>query len=193
MAESSFSPRSAVQGGDASDQVAPVDRLLDILLADFGFLEARLASRLGSREVAAEVLQEIYLKLRSNPNIGDVRDARAYLYRMALNFAKNQWRSERRMVAMDEAMITGLADDAPGPEQTVVGWDEMNRLMELLQSLPSKRREIFLARWRDDKKLLEIAVEFGMHKRSIQKELDRAEQLLKRKLRRPHGKVQGRL
>ncbi|MFW2448503.1 MAG: sigma factor-like helix-turn-helix DNA-binding protein [Qipengyuania pacifica] len=61
----------------------------------------------------------------------------------------------------------------------------MSRALQALHALPIRRQAIFLAKWRDEKTQGEIAAEFGLHKRSVQKELARAEKYLRKVLRRP--------
>lgn len=58
----------------------PVKQLLIVLEADYVVLLTRLSARLGSRETAAEILHDVYVKLRSKPVIGELRSPRAYLY-----------------------------------------------------------------------------------------------------------------
>lgn len=162
-----------------------VDQLIATLLTDYELLQQRLAGYAGSREVAAEILHDVYLKLRAHPQIGEVQHPRAYLYRMAINLTKNQWRNDSRMLPIDDATILALPDEAPDQERTVLAFDEWNRALEHLGSLPAKRRAIFLAKWRDEKTQIEIASDLGLHKRTVQKELDRAERFLRKKLWRP--------
>lgn len=168
-----------------SEATSSLELLLNALLADQGELLARLTAALGSRDMAQEMLHDVYLKLKSEPRIGEIRSPRAYLYRMAINLAKNKRRTESRFVSVDDVMITGVPDEAPDQERILLATDEMDRAVEFLRSLPPKRKAIFLARWRDEKTQVEIASEFGMHKRSVQKELDKAERFLKHKLGRP--------
>lgn len=162
-----------------------VDQLLATLLTDYALLQERLARHVGTTEAAAEILHEAYLKLRSHPQIRDVQHPRAYLYRMAINLAKNERRNNGRLLEIDDAAILAFADDAPDQERIVLAFDEWNRALQHLASLPAIRRAIFLAKWRDEKTQVEIASDLGLHKRTVQKELDRAERFLRKKLWRP--------
>ena len=88
---------------------------------------------------------------------------------------------------LDVAELSEFPDSTPDQEAAVLAADEMDRALEALHSLPLKRQAIFLARWRDEKQQNEIAADFGLHKRSVQKELVRAETYLRKILRRPKG------
>ncbi|WP_091148540.1 RNA polymerase sigma factor [Novosphingobium sp. CF614] len=164
---------------------APAARLLAALEAEYSHLLDRLSSHLRSREAAEDALHDAYIKLRAEPNIGDLRSPRSYLYRMAINLAANRRRRERRMTAASEATLLEFPADDPDPERVALASNEMDRALAALHTLPSKRRMIFLARWRDEKSQAEIAAEFGLHLRSVQKELSKAETYLRRVLRRP--------
>jgi RNA polymerase sigma-70 factor (ECF subfamily) len=76
-------------------------------------------------------------------------------------------------------MIQSLRDEAPGPERTALAKQDVGKLLGALAALPEQRREIFLARWRDDLSHREIAALFGVHKRTVQKELAKAERFLR--------------
>jgi RNA polymerase sigma-70 factor (ECF subfamily) len=86
---------------------------------------------------------------------------------------------------MDDAAVHEIPDGAPDQEAAALATDEMNRALQALHALPVRRQAIFLAKWRDEKSQGEIAAEFGLHKRSVQKELTRAELYLRKILRRP--------
>jgi RNA polymerase sigma factor (sigma-70 family) len=166
-------------GGDRS-----ITLLLSVLRCDYEMLLDRLAVRLGSREAAIEALHDVYLKLRNDIAIGNVNSPRAYLYRMALNLTANARRKVDRMMIVDPSSLTSFADAAPDPEKVAIASDEFAHAMQALHELPYRCREIFLAKWRDEKPQAAIAAEFGLHKRSVQKELARAEGHIRRKLRR---------
>lgn len=174
-----FDVSTDTAGGD------PVKQLLTLLETDYLVLLTRLSARLRSPEAATEILHDVYVKLRSEPAIGELHNPRAYLYRMSVNFAKNRRRSDWRSVNMNDAALDEIPDDAPDQEAAIFAMDEMNRALQALHALPTRQQAIFLAKWRDEKLQSEIAAEFGLHKRSVQKELTRAELYLRKVLRRP--------
>lgn len=173
---------------DASFQAtsqSPVQQLLALLEIEYEPLLTRLSAHLRSPEAAADALHDVYVKLRAEPSIGDLYNPLAYLYRMAVNLAKNRSRSDRHTVNIDDAGLSEFPDSAPDQESAALATDEMSRVLRALHTLPAQRQAIFLAKWRDEKSQGEIAVEFGLHKRSVQKELARAEAHLRKILRRP--------
>lgn len=159
--------------------------LLAAFETDYLVLLHRLSHRLRSQEAAEDALHDVYLKLRSEPDIGEMRNHRAYLYRMSLNLAKNHIRAQSRTMTVDDFILALVPDIAPDPEQVAFARLEMERAFQALHAMPERRRQLFLARWRDGMPQAEIALEFGLHKRSVQKELARAETFLRKVLRRP--------
>lgn len=177
---------------DGSFQAAsqsPVEQLLALFEIEYATLLRRLSAHLRSPEAAAEALHDVYVKLRAEPSIGDLHSPRSYLYRMAINLAKNRSRSDWRTVNMDDAALFEIPDGAPDQEAAALATDEMSRALRALHALPARRQAIFLAKWRDEKSQGEIAAEFGLHKRSVQKELARAETYLRKILHRPKQPV----
>lgn len=189
MIEDSEPPQPAEASElDASIQATsqrPVQQLLGLLETEYESLLIRLSAHLRSPEAAADALHDVYVKLRAEPSISDLHNPRAYLYRMAVNLARNRSRSDRHTIAIDDAGLPEFPDSAPDQESAALATDEMNRVLRALHALPAQRQAIFLAKWRDEKSQGEIAVEFGLHKRSVQKELARAEAHLRKILRRP--------
>lgn len=159
-------------------------QLLVVLEAEYPALLVRLSAHLRSPETAAEALHDVYLKLRSEPSIGDVRSPRSYLYTMAVNAARNGKRNNWRVVDVADAAFHDIPDNTPNQEAITIATDEMSRALQALHALPERRRAMFLAKWRDDKTQAEIAAQFGLHKRSVQKELARVEMHLRKVLRR---------
>lgn len=171
-------------GEVSSSERIPVDLLLETLEQEYLLLVQRLSNHLGSREAAEEALHDAYLKLKAGPNIVNLRAPLPYLYRMTINLALNQRRNQGRLQTLGDADIAHFPDDDPGPERIALATDEIERALTALHKLPSRRREIFLARWRDEKSQAEIATEFAMHKRSVQKELSKVEKYLRKVLGR---------
>ena len=155
-------------------------KLLRVLLeAEYDLLLGRLTRALRSADAASEALHDAYLKLEGGAVLGEIRQPLSYLYRMAINLAKNRRRHERLFTPADAAAVVGLADDTPDSERAVGARQALARVLDALETLPAQRRDIFLAAWRDEKKQVEIAAEFGLHKRTVQKELARAERHLR--------------
>src|SRR3546814_1213694 len=145
---------------------SPVDQLLALLETEYVVLLTRLSAHVRSPDVAAEIIHDVYVKLRSEPAISEIHSPRAYLYRMAVNFAKNRNRSDWRAVNMGDEELLEIPDDAPDQQTAALALDETNRAMDALHALPTRQRTIFLAKWRDEKLQREIDAEFGLNRQS---------------------------
>ena len=159
--------------------MAPAIDLLQFLTKDYAHLLRRLTRRFGSIDFAADALQDVYVRLRTGPLKGKVSRPRAYLYRMAVNLGLNVARRDERSRPLEASLIENFADTAPNSERIVAGINELDFVLQELHKLPDQRKAIFLARWRDEKELAVIAGEFGLHRRTVQKELARIEKHLR--------------
>ncbi|HEX7820705.1 MAG TPA: sigma-70 region 4 domain-containing protein [Sphingobium sp.] len=65
----------------------------------------------------------------------------------------------------------------------MTGIHDLDLALSALRELPVRQQQIFLAWWRDEKSQAEIASLFGLHKRTVQKELARTEAYIRRSLR----------
>ena len=161
------------------ENMAPAIDLLQFLTKDYAHLLRRLTRRFGSIDFAADALQDVYVRLRTGPLKGKVSRPRAYLYRMAVNRGLNLARRDERSRPLEASLIENFADTAPNSERIVAGINELDFVLQELHKLPGQRKAIFLARWRDEKELAVIAGEFGLHRRTVQKELARTEKHLR--------------
>lgn len=164
--------------GSAADLLAALEQ-------DYVALLVKLSAYLRSPDAAADALHDTYVKLRSQPPVTDLRQPRAYLYRMAINLALNSRRKDVRTVPSEMFEFEALPDAAPDPERSALAIREMEQMFAALHALPPRSRAIFLARWRDEKTNEEIATTLGIHKRSVQKDLARTELHLRAMLGRP--------
>ncbi len=69
--------------------------LKNLLLTRYAYLGRQLERFAGSKDDAADALQETWLRLEVMPEVG-LRHGKAYLLRMASNIAVDQFRRERR-------------------------------------------------------------------------------------------------
>jgi RNA polymerase sigma factor (sigma-70 family) len=149
--------------------------LLSLLVASYDDLRARLVRRAGSAELADEALQDTFLRLSNATGIGPVRDLKAYLFRVALSVVSNRRVAERRRRIVSEAdAVADMVDDKPGPDRVVEARSEIGALKQVIQELPARRREIFMATFVDEIPLRETAAHFGVSVRTVQVEIKQA-------------------
>lgn len=151
------------------------ETLQRMLVLGYDDLRTRLTYRLGSADLAGDVLHETYLRLARPVPLGPVRSPKRYLLRIAMNIAFKRLRRDRRFFTLLDAKVAlGLADDAPDPSRSVEARLEVEALQQALADLTPRRREILLASRLDGVPLREIAQRHGISQRMVEIELRRA-------------------
>lgn len=146
--------------------------LSELLVDRYGELRARLVRRLGSTELAAEALQETWLRLQRPGHAGALQRPDAYLFRAALNIAADKRVAERRRLALSEVEALRHADDDElDPERIAASREEIAALADALDELPPRRRAIFLAARLDELPHRLIAERHGVSTRLVEREL----------------------
>jgi RNA polymerase sigma factor (sigma-70 family) len=147
-------------------------QLRSAFLSGYGDLLKWLTGKLGSRESAEDALQDAYLRLERAPELPEVKNARAYLLRIALNSAHNRRRSERAHLSVSEGReFLDILDEQPTPEHTASDRSDIDALRRALADLPQRRRDIFLAAWGEGLSREEISARFGLAPRTVRQEL----------------------
>ncbi len=94
--------------------------------------------RLGRREEAQDVIQELYLKLHRQ-HLHEVRSARCYLYRALSNSCTQLLRERRRIEYVDVTSLRDLHAEDIAPSD----FDEEQALIaRLLATLPNEQSEV---------------------------------------------------
>jgi RNA polymerase sigma-70 factor (ECF subfamily) len=136
--------------------------LREALLLDYEDLKERLTQRLGSAELASDVLQDTWVRLEHATSIGPVERPRPYLLRMAHNLALKRLKAQPKTVTLDDARVAlGLTDASPGPLQ----------IAEARADLTPRRRNILLAARLDGMPLQKLAARHGISQRLVEREL----------------------
>ncbi|MHA6192867.1 RNA polymerase sigma factor [Pseudomonas wadenswilerensis] len=149
--------------------------MVKLLLASYDDFRTRLKRRLGSEDLAADVLHETYLRVDRLGDIGDVKRPQAYLFRIALNIAADLRESDARLLTGEEveSLLHG-AEEQLGPERIVGGHNDLALLVSALHELPRRRRQILVAARLEEAPHLEISKRFGISTRTVEKELKSA-------------------
>ena len=159
--------------------------LRDALAADYEGLARRLTRRLGSADCAREALHETFLRIDRVSEDIEVRSPLDYLFRIALNVAKDERKSDRHLLSAAEIeTIMDLADDGPGPAAVVESRIELKEFEKALAELPLRRRDVFIAAHLEHLPHREIAGRLGINVRTVDFDLQYAMEHLGRRLGR---------
>lgn len=149
------------------------DKLVGLLVANYPQLARRLAGRLGSIDRANEALNDTYVRLhRANAEMSEPRDPDSYLYRMAMNIARNRARSDAlHLSALEIEVLLELPDDAPDPLRVAEGRSDLEAVRRTLDGLPERRGAIFRRVWDEGASYAAVAEEFGIAERTARHEM----------------------
>jgi RNA polymerase sigma factor (sigma-70 family) len=142
-------------------------RLLLSLLEDHGADLLALFTRITLRaDVAEDLLQELFLKLRNAGGLVCADNRKAYLFRTAMHLAFD-WRRKRRVT---EPLPTEVAVRAKLPLDHLIGVEQLEEVLDALQSLSELNREVLVLRYlqsHDYPKIAEMLGKTEHHVRSI--------------------------
>jgi RNA polymerase sigma-70 factor (ECF subfamily) len=142
------------------------------LVSQYDELKSVLTRRLGSEDLAGEVLQETYLRLERPARLGLVASPRQYLLKIATNIARMRFRRERRSTNLSDLdAAIGFVDEAPGPLQNLQSRQEIEVLQRAFDELTPRRRQIVFAARVIGTRLSDIAEQLGVSQRLVEKEL----------------------
>jgi RNA polymerase sigma-70 factor (ECF subfamily) len=103
---------------------------------------------LGNREDAQDAAQEAFLKCwRAQDGLGEVRNLRAWIFRVGLNAAKDlrrsAWYRRAKPLRGEDVMLTG---HEPAPGQALDDREAVERLRQAILALRQEEKEVFLLR-----------------------------------------------
>lgn len=149
--------------------------LRQLLLARYDEIKAKLALRLGSSDLAGDAVQDAWLRLQHIESLGRISSPVNYLFRIALNIARDRLTSERRhLTGPDIEQVLDVADEAPNPAAIAEARSELELVERLLMELPPRQRDILIAARLDGLPRREIAARFGISLSLVEKELKSA-------------------
>ncbi len=147
-------------------------RLRAQLVERYAHLRRRLEYIVGSRDGAADALQETWLRLEAVADGATVANADAYLLQMAVNAATDRHRHEQRRFTEGEIdAMFDVEDELADPERIVAARREIEVLEKVLRRLTPRQRAILLAAQVDGLLNREIAARFDISQSLVEKEL----------------------
>jgi len=167
----------AAQNGDTQ-------ALRELLVANWGWLKGLVYSIVGDVDEAEDVLQEICVRAISR--IGTLRDARRFrgwLATLARHAALQWHRTKRRRHRCQQLQDQWTSRDSEGPcWQQLAKQEQMEQLMQAVQELDERYRQVFMLAYSDNLSYREIAEILGVTVTTVQIRLVRARRMLYDKL-----------
>ena len=140
---------AAVEAAPAADGTLPPDELL---VRTFNELRDELVSTLlfvlADADAAQDAAQETFLKCwRSRQGLAEVRNLRAWIFRVGLNAAKDfqrsAWKRRARPLMGEHAMVMG---SEPAPLESMEQRESVERVRLAIHGLRQEEKEVFLLR-----------------------------------------------
>ena len=135
----------------------------------------------GSRAVAEEIVQDLFLELWTRrTELAIDQSIAAYLFTAARNRALNHLKRERRLVDLTPTMRPGESDpNAPGEAELL----DALELQDAIAQLPARCRLIFTLNRHQDLSYTEIATSLGLSVKTVETQMGRALRALRDRLR----------
>jgi RNA polymerase sigma-70 factor (ECF subfamily) len=142
-----------------------------------GALQAFFRRRAGCRVEAADLAQEVYLRMLRIADTGAILNLEAYLFGVASNVAKEHAVLERRhgtTVDIDDTTVQEQIAELPGLDGQIDAEQRVARLREVLRQLPPKCRAAVVLQYRHGLSYAEIAKRLGISTHMVKKYVGQA-------------------
>jgi RNA polymerase sigma-70 factor (ECF subfamily) len=150
-------------------------RLCNHLVESYDELVGQLTRRLGSSDFAYEALHEAFLRLDRMNDASFVRSPKDYIFRTAVNIAKDSEKAGRRRVSVGAVdAILEICDDAPDPARIAEARSEIEALERAMAELPARRREVLCKVAIEGHSAQEVAASLRVTTRTVETDLRQA-------------------
>jgi RNA polymerase sigma-70 factor (ECF subfamily) len=142
-----------------------------------------LSYKVRCAETAADLTQETYLRIAHHPDVGNIENMRAYLFRIANNLALDYLRSQTRQSQRDAGPVTDdLVSHQPEPDAALSDRQQLEYLEQIIYGLPPKCRAVFLMSRVEGKSYTEISKQFGISPRTVEGHMRKALDQIRKQL-----------
>lgn len=157
-------------------------RLIDLYLLKRPTLLRFLTVRFRDDSIAEDILQEVYIKLQNASFDAPVHNEEGFLVRLtnnaALDFRKQTVRRKARDHAWGELHMRSFGgepvQDEPSIERIVDGRNKIVRLTALIQQLPPRCQEVFIAHKLQGLSYAQVAEKLSISRSAVEKHMAKA-------------------
>ena len=172
-------------GGREVAESNPV-KLRRQLVENYDSLIRHLSRRLGSSDFAYEALHEAFERLERVPDTTEVQKPTDYIFRAALNIAKNHRKEGSHRVPPSEIDAElRVADEAPSPAQVAEARSDFEAFERAFADLPERCRDVVRMISLEGKSAQETADHLGISVRTLTSDYRQALEHCAKKIGRP--------
>lgn len=152
------------------------DQLIREFQSHYDVLRLFVRRRVRSIELAADILQDCYLRIAGHDRSVRVDNPLSFFYRVAGNLIIDRIRERdaRERHADPTGLTEELPDHTPPPEQVLAARQRLQLLIRAIDELPPRCREVFLLRKVELLEFDEIAARLGISRNMVEKHLRKA-------------------
>ena len=135
-----------------------------------------LRRRLRVADDADDVAQETYIRMMKYEGSDEIKSASAMLFHIAVNVANDHGRAALSRCSGDHCDIddVSLASDLPSAERVVQAGQNLDMLLDVIEALPPKCRQVFLLSRAHGMTYAEIARHCRISVKMVEKQISRA-------------------
>jgi RNA polymerase sigma-70 factor (ECF subfamily) len=135
-----------------------------------------LRRRLSIAEDAYDVAQEAYIRMMKYEGSRDIKSPSAMLFRIAVNIANDHGRAAQARSAMNHVQIddVDVPSESPSTERDLAARQVLDQVLDVIESLPPKCRQVFLLSRARGMTYPEIARHCGISVKMVEKQISRA-------------------
>ncbi|MBL7967072.1 MAG: RNA polymerase sigma-70 factor [Prolixibacteraceae bacterium] len=138
-------------------------------------------SYLKAEAEAEEIVQDVFLKLWENRDkLRNETSFQSYLFTIAFNAIRKHFNKKTRDERFRANLLELLSEENPSLENHSDFETLVARLDQLIEAMPSRRKEIFLKRKKEGKSISEIALDMDISPKTVENQITEAMNYLKK-------------
>ena len=150
-------------------------------------LLAYLTRLIKSQIFASEILQASFIRIwKHRKNINPEQSFRSYLFRIAENLVYDFFRKAARDQKLEAALINRACDEYSHVEETFCSKEHLQLLQDAINTLPSKRRQVFQLVKIEERSYEEVSELLRVSTSTINDHVVKATKSIREKLERYH-------
>lgn len=136
-------------------------------------------------DTAADILQDVYVRLYGTQSSQPIHNPRAFLYRVVSNLSVDYHRSSQRQQIRhaDESELSAVPDRSPSLEHQLYTQEQITLLQQAVAELPPRCRQVFILHKFRHYPYSRIIEELGISESTVEKHIVKAMLYCRKRMR----------